>query len=54
MADWEAEGLLEGLDGADRTARVELLDTVMIISVFLAIVLGAVWFFAFAGSSLPT
>src|SRR5690242_14305145 len=24
--DWEAEGLLEGLDGADRRARVELLD----------------------------
>src|SRR5437764_15330232 len=24
--DWEAEGLLEGLEGADRQARIELLD----------------------------
>lgn len=27
MADWEAEGLLEGLDGRQREARVALLDT---------------------------
>src|SRR3954453_9098566 len=25
--DWEAEGLLEGLDGADRQVRIELVET---------------------------
>ena len=38
--------------GPKRKQR-SVLDTVMIISVLLAIVAGAVWFFAFAGSSLP-
>jgi hypothetical protein len=38
--------------GPKRRQR-SVLDTVMIISVLLAIVLGAVWFFGFAGSSLP-
>src|SRR4051812_14279774 len=37
----------------ERRRRRSVLDTVMIISVGLALVLGAVWFFAFAGSSLP-
>jgi hypothetical protein len=36
------------------TARGGVLDTVMIISVALALVAFAVWFFGFAGSSLPT
>ncbi len=39
--------------GPQRKQR-SVLDTVMIISVLLAIVAGAVWFFAFAGSSLPS
>ena len=34
--------------------RGGVLDKVMIVSVALAFVLFAVWFFAFAGSSLPT
>ena len=40
---------------AERTSsrRGGVLDKVMIVSVGLAIVLFAVWFFAFAGSSLP-
>jgi hypothetical protein len=37
-----------------RRKQRSVLDTVMIISVLLAIVAGAVWFFAFAGSSLPS
>jgi hypothetical protein len=37
----------------DRNRRRSVLDTVMIISVGVALVLSAVWFFAFAGSSLP-
>ncbi|MBE2315427.1 hypothetical protein DVA67_005540 [Solirubrobacter sp. CPCC 204708] len=36
------------------TARGGVLDTVMIVSVALALVVFAVWFFGFAGSSLPT
>ena len=35
------------------TARGGVLDTVMIVSVVLALVAFGVWFFAFAGSSLP-
>jgi len=40
---------------AERTSnrRGGVLDTVMIVSVGLAIVVFGVWFFAFAGSSLP-
>jgi hypothetical protein len=37
----------------ERKRRRSVLDVVMIISVGVALVLGAVWFFAFAGSSLP-
>ena len=33
--------------------RRSVLDTVMMISVGVALVLSAIWFFAFAGSSLP-
>jgi len=39
--------------GAHRRTR-SVLDTVMIVSVALAVVAGAVWFFVFAGSSLPS
>ena len=39
--------------GAHRRTR-SVLDTVMIVSVALALVAGAVWFFVFAGSSLPS
>jgi hypothetical protein len=38
--------------GPKRKQR-SVLDTVMIISVLLALVVGGIWFFAFAGSSLP-
>ena len=38
--------------GPRRTQR-SVLDTVMIVSVLLAIVVGGVWFVAFAGSPLP-
>jgi len=38
--------------GPHRRTR-SVLDTVMIVSVVLAVIAGAVWFFAFAGSSLP-
>ena len=40
----------------DRQAqrRGGVLDRVMIVSVAMAVVLFAIWFFAFAGSSLPT
>jgi hypothetical protein len=37
----------------ERRRRRSVLDTVMIISVGVALVLSAVWFFGFAGSSLP-
>lgn len=37
----------------ERKRRRSVLDVVMIISVAVALVGGAVWFFAFAGSSLP-
>jgi hypothetical protein len=37
----------------ERKRRRSVLDTVMIISVGVALVLSAIWFFAFAGSSLP-
>ena len=37
----------------DRKRRRSVLDTVMIVSVCVALVLSAVWFFGFAGSSLP-
>jgi hypothetical protein len=36
-----------------RKRRRSALDTVMMISVGVALVLSAVWFFGFAGSSLP-
>jgi hypothetical protein len=41
---------------AERTpsAHGGVLDKVMIVSVALAVVAFAVWFFAFAGSSLPS
>jgi hypothetical protein len=41
---------------AERTSsrRGGVLDTVMIVSVAIALVAFAVWFFGFAGSSLPT
>ena len=37
----------------ERRRRRSVLDTVMMISVSIALVLSAVWFFGFAGSSLP-
>jgi hypothetical protein len=37
----------------ERRRRRSVLDTVMVISVGVALALGAVWFFGFAGSSLP-
>jgi hypothetical protein len=37
----------------ERKRRRSVLDTVMMISVGIALVLSAVWFFGFAGSSLP-
>ena len=37
----------------DRKRRRSMLDAVMMISVGVALVAAAVWFFAFAGSSLP-
>jgi hypothetical protein len=37
----------------DRKRRRSVLDAVMMISVGVALVAAAVWFFAFAGSSLP-
>jgi len=36
------------------TRRGGVLDTVMIVSVVCAAILFAIWFFGFAGSSLPT
>jgi hypothetical protein len=38
---------------APRRKRRSVLDTVMIVSVLAALVAGAVWFIAFAGSPLP-
>jgi hypothetical protein len=40
-------------DEAPRRRTRSVLDTVMIVSVGLALVAGAIWFFGFAGSSLP-
>ena len=37
----------------ERRRRRSVLDTVMMISVAAALVLSAIWFFGFAGSSLP-
>jgi hypothetical protein len=37
----------------ERRRRRSVLDTVMMISVAAALVLSAIWFFSFAGSSLP-
>ena len=37
----------------ERKRRRSVLDSVMMISVAVALVLSAIWFFAFAGSSLP-
>ena len=36
-----------------RKRRRSVLDTVMMVSVGIALVLSAIWFFVFAGSSLP-
>jgi len=36
-----------------RRKQRSVLDTVMIVSVLLAIVVGGIWFLAFAGSPLP-
>jgi hypothetical protein len=40
-------------EGAPHRRQRSVLDTVMIVSVLLAILVGAVWFLAFAGSPLP-
>jgi len=37
----------------ERRRRRSVLDTVMVVSVCVALVLSAIWFFGFAGSSLP-
>ncbi len=37
----------------ERRRRRSVLDTVMVVSVGIALALAAVWFFGFAGSSLP-
>ena len=37
----------------ERRRRRSVLDTVMVVSVGVALLLSAVWFFGFAGSSLP-
>jgi hypothetical protein len=37
-----------------RRKRRSVLDTVMVVSVLLAIVVGGIWFLAFAGSPLPS
>jgi hypothetical protein len=37
----------------DRRRRRSVLDTVMVVSVGVALLASAIWFFAFAGSSLP-
>jgi hypothetical protein len=37
----------------ERRRRRSVLDVVMVISVAAALLLGTIWFFAFAGSSLP-
>lgn len=37
----------------ERRRRRSVLDTVMVVSVAAALLVGAIWFFAFAGSSLP-
>ena len=37
----------------ERRRRRSVLDTVMIVSVAIALLLSAIWFFGFAGSSLP-
>jgi hypothetical protein len=39
--------------GSGRRQR-SVLDTVMIVSVLSALVLGGIWFLVFAGSPLPT
>ena len=43
---------MRGERGSTRQRGV--LDTVMIVSVGLALLVLAIWFFGFAGSSLPT
>ena len=40
--------------GRDEGRKWSVLDRVMIVSVMLCCLAGAVWFFGFAGSSLPT
>jgi hypothetical protein len=37
-----------------RRKQRSVLDTVMIVSVVLAVVVGGIWFLAFAGSPLPS
>jgi hypothetical protein len=43
-----------GARGPQTTRPRSVLDVVMVCSVSLAVVACAVWFFLFAGSSLPT
>ena len=40
-------------EAGPRRRQRSVLDTVMIVSVLLALVVGAIWFLAFAGSPLP-
>jgi hypothetical protein len=40
--------------GDSRSVRLTVLDRIMVASVLVAVIAMAVWFFAFAGSSLPT
>lgn len=41
-------------DGRDSGRRTTILDVVMVLSVGVALVIFGLWFFLFAGSSLPT
>ncbi len=50
QAPWHKSMRGERDSGRERT----VLDGVMIVSVSLALLVFGVWFFAFAGSSLPT
>jgi len=44
---------MKSMRGERERRRRSVLDTVMMISVGVALALSAVWFFGFAGSSLP-
>ncbi len=41
-------------DGRDSGRRTTILDVVMVLSVGVALLIFGIWFFLFAGSSLPT